>query len=170
MTIAHNNTIKIYLIIVGIKIKVLDKEKLINFEEKEINKIKESRLFNIIISKLKKHRKYLWKIDFFRIFKRISRNISTNLSLQLSFGFERRDLTALIFGVLSGVLPILEGLFSSSIPTDKFVYTLNPDFSRSYFDVNAVITIKTNIFHMILIIIILVREILLIEKENKKQL
>lgn len=168
-TTVHNNSIKMDLLVFKLKIKILKKRDLINFEEKTDKKIKKSRVYKVLKDKVNEQKYYLKKIDFFKISKKILKLLDVSIYTKIEFGFDRKDFTAILYGLLSSVFPILKEVLNIYICIKDFNFYSYPHFNKNTFDFITIISIKSNLFNTIFIIFLVVKEILLIRKKFKNE-
>lgn len=149
----HNNTLNINITVLNsFNINLIKDKKILDFDNS---------------SKSKKKSKSHDKISTYDIFKILTRFFNMSFDVYFKFGFERRDLTALLYGGLSSIFPILEAYFKKNYSINKFTYKLYPNFKNEIFNIKVISNIKTNMFNIILIIFILLKEKLYIRKKYK---
>ncbi|MEG0127593.1 MAG: DUF2953 domain-containing protein [Clostridium sp.] len=144
------------------KITIINNKKLpLKKESKE--KPNFNSKFNIY---LRKNRKYIITKSLKRIHTKIHSKLLAKLSINIEYGFERKDITALLYGGLLSMLPIIKiELFN--FKRFNFTYNVYPDFSRSYFNMKVNYVLNGRGFQLISIIFILLKEILIIRKNTK---
>lgn len=154
----HNNNISVYIKLINIiKITIVNKKKLINFE---------SLFQNEIEGRAEKF--HLKRSEILEILKKINKFLKILLNIKIEFGFERRDLTALVYAGLVSVFPILKVYLENKF-VEGFEYKLLPTFEKEFFDIKVQSSIKINIFKGILIIFILLKETLYIKRQYKSE-
>lgn len=169
-TIVHNNKITIYIMIFKMKFKILNRDSLIDFGEKSAKEVKYSKTYNIFKREIDESKNYLKKINFFGILKKVYTYLDLSLDFNIKFGFARRDITAQVFGLLFSIFPIIHTLIHKFIKVSEFTYKFYPNFNTVCFDIKVISNIKTNLFKLILIIFILVKEILRVRRIYKAKL
>lgn len=158
----HNNEITLNIRIFNlINLSIFKNKKIIDLDDEKSNKNKPNK-------KIKNFKGYK-KEYFYKVAKRIKKFLNISIDFSFSFGFERKDLTALAYGVLSGFFPTLKMYLEGKEYIEKFNYNFYPDFNKTFIDIKVTSNIKTNMFKVILIIFILLQENLYIRKRYKNK-
>lgn len=158
----HNNEITLNIKVFNlINFSIFKNKKIIDLDNEKVHKNKTKK-------KTKKFKGYR-KEDFYNIAKKIKKFLKVSINFSFSFGFERKDLTALAYGVLSGVFPTLKIYLERKEYIEKLNYNFYPDFNKTFIDIKVTNNIKTNMFKVILIIFILLRENLYIRRRYKNK-
>ncbi|KMT21372.1 DUF2953 domain-containing protein [Clostridium cylindrosporum] len=165
--ILHNNKIKVYLIILNfIKFKVFERNKLVSFEEDYVKKLKSHKFYKIVENDFRKEKSYFKNMKFLKLVKKIAKKLEISINICFKFGFERRDITAILYGFLCALLPVLKGFLCRVNSNFNLEFKLYPNFNIASIDFKVISTFKTTLFKMILIIFIVFQEILLIKKNK----
>lgn len=156
----HNNEITLSIRIFNlINFSILKDKKIIDLDDEKAHKNKPNK----ITKKFKGYKKE----NFYNVAKKIKKFLKVSIVFSISFGFERKDLTALAYGTLSGVFPTLKMYLEGKEYVEKLNYKFYPDFNKTFIDIKVTSNIKTNMFKVILIIFILLQENLYIRKRYK---
>lgn len=148
----QNNSLSIELVFLHfIKIKIINDKKIINLESNKEDNSKKS--YN--------------RMNYYKLFKNILKFLNLSIKVIFEFGFQRRDITALLYGGMLSVLPIIDNYLKKNNIINSFTYNLYPNFESEIFNMKVITYLKTNMFNIILIIFILLKENIYVRKKYK---